>query len=83
MTISLKQATAAQKKIEQIAEENELWHPQGPINGIGIGRSGKGGKELDVAVLLSKDVKTSQLGLPEEVDGVPIRFRLVGKIKKH
>lgn len=68
---SLQQARAARSKAESLLARNRF------VNGVGIARFGSG---WCVKVNLSGPTRAV---LPEEIDGVPVKVEMVGKISKH
>ena len=71
-TCSLDQARAAKVHVLQILRDAP------GLAGVGITRIGRG---YGVKVNLSS-MPRGDLGLPAEVDGVPVRLEVVGRIRK-
>jgi hypothetical protein len=71
-TIGLDQARAAKERAKAIFAENAS------VVGIGLTRAGDGyGVKVNLNAPFASDAK-----LPETIDGVPIRFEVVGPIRK-
>lgn len=71
-TTSLDEARAAKPRVR------EFLHGVPQLAGVGITRIGEG---YAVKVNLSEPYKT-QTDLPSEIDGVPIRIEVVGRVTK-
>jgi hypothetical protein len=70
MAASLDEARAAKQKVARLLKR----HPS--VNGVGIARVGKG---YGVKVNLTEN---SGPAIPKEIDGVPVRREVVGRITK-
>jgi hypothetical protein len=71
-TSTIDQARAAKHKALELFDQQEA------VVGIGIARVGKGyGLKVNLQQPLAE-----QGALPQEIDGVPIRFEVVGPIRK-
>jgi hypothetical protein len=72
MDASLEEARAAKRKAVKLLKR----HPS--VNGVGITRAGKG-YAIKVNLVESGAVATK---IPVEIDGVPVRSQVVGRITK-
>lgn len=68
---SLEQARAAKAKLKALLAENSS------VVGFGLARFGPG---WGVKVLLARELASNSI--PHEIDGVPVRYELVGAITK-
>ena len=69
MAASLEQARAAKAALAELLRD----HPA--VNGIGVAR-----EEEDAHVVVVNLAEAAE-GIPEEIDGVPVRTRVVGPIE--
>lgn len=71
MTVSYQRAKQAK------SQASELFAQFGPVNGVGVTRAGDG-----FAVKVNfESAPDSQADLPSEIEGVPVRVEVVGKIR--
>jgi hypothetical protein len=71
-SVTIEQARAAKAKLRDMLSGHDA------VNGIGIGAAEEG---YAVAVNLLRPL-TADERIPEEIDGVPVRTRIVGSIRK-